>query len=73
METYRFRKTRYFYLSFHSNSRTDYSFYWKTNFIETALFLLTEQIFWLVEISFRSRLLLCVATDTLSCTNMLLL
>ena len=41
--------------------------------IKKTLLLLVEQIFRLVEISIRNRLLLRVATLTVSCTNKLLM
>ena len=57
-------------------TKTYYSLSWKTNFNKTFLLLLAEQIFRLVEISFRNSdclLLWQMATVTVSCRSKLLM
>ena len=66
---YRLRNNYYFCLSFLSKSRT----WWQINFNKKSLLLLLEQIFLLVKMFFRNRLLLCVATVDVSCRNKLLI
>ena len=65
----RLRKKYYFYLPFLSKNRT----WLQTNFNKKSLLLLVEQIFRLIEMSFRNQLLLCVATVDVSCGNKLLM
>ena len=63
---YQLRKSYYFCLSFLSKSRT----YWQTNFNKKSLL---EQIFRLVDMSFRNHLILCVATVAVFCRGKLLI
>ena len=62
-------KSYYSCLLFLSKSRTQR----QNNFNKKKLLLLLEQIFSLVEMSFRNHLLLCVPTVAASCKNKLLL
>ena len=61
---YRLKENCCFYLSFRSKSRTQ----WQTNLNKASLL---EQIFRLVEISFKNHILLCVVA--VSCRNKLLM
>ena len=63
---YQLRENYYFCLLFLSKSRT----WWQANFNKKSLL---EQIFRLVEMSFRIYLVLCVATVAVSCRDKLLM